>query len=273
MDKFIAERLQVARQAALQAGDVLMRHLGRTSLFEEKGSSVDLVTAADRESEALVYEALTRAFPSDPICREEADGRDGARARRAEIEAADFAWCVDPLDGTTNFVHAVPVFAVSIGLLAKGRPVLGVVHGPAIRETFIGGAGVPATRNFAPIAVSRVSTLSGALIATGFPYDRRARIDALLAALRGVLMSCQGVRRAGAAALDLCNVACGRFDGYYEVGLSPWDSAAGQAIVEAAGGRVTAFDGSPHDLFAARTVASNGLIHDELAKILQTELS
>lgn len=264
----LAERLDAARAIARDAGRILMRHFGHLSGYDEK-SAIDLVSDADRESEDFVAAALARAFPDDLRIQEEAHGKDGARARRPTTDAAAFAWCVDPLDGTTNFVHAYPTFAVSIGLLHHGRPVLGVVHAPALGETYAGGRGIPTTRNGLPIRVSAVRELSRSLLATGFPYDRRERLDALLAIVKRAIMSAHDLRRAGSAALDLCTVAAGRLDGFFEQGLAPWDVVAGQAIVEAAGGLVTGYDGAPHDPYAGHLLATNGSIHAQLQAMVQ----
>lgn len=249
---------------------MLMRHLGRLSGYDEK-SAIDLVTAADRESEAAIAADLTARFPEDRLVLEETDGREGAAAKRSATDAHAFTWCVDPLDGTTNFVHGFPSFAISLGLLHHGEPVLGVVSAPAMDERYLGGVGITPERNGQRIAVSRVPTLSRALLATGFPYDRRTRVDALLRPVRKVLLSAHDLRRCGSAALDLCHVAAGCLDGFFEEGLSPWDTAAGRAIVEAAGGRLSDYHGRPHSLYGPSIVASNGLVHDELLAILESE--
>ncbi len=267
----IVRRLHVARQAAEAAGQVLLRYYGRLEGFEAKANELDLVTIADQESETLVAKLLQASFPTDLILQEESDGRDGAATRQSAIQTAEFAWCVDPLDGTTNFVHGYPAFCVSIGLLHHGLPALGVVHAPARKETFIGGLGVPATLNVHPIHVSRTAALERSLVATGFPYNRRQRLDFLLPRLGRVLSHAHGVRRAGSAALDLCDVACGRLDAFYESSLSPWDLAAGHAIVSAAGGNMSNEAGGPHDVFAGETVASNGLVHDALRALLNAD--
>jgi myo-inositol-1(or 4)-monophosphatase len=263
----IAERLEKGRQFAQLAGGVLMQHLGRLAGYERK-SAIDLVTQADRESEALLAARLGAEYPQDRLVLEEADGAGGAAARHQELTAAPFSWCVDPLDGTTNFVHGFPFFAVSLGLLHFGRPVLGIVHAPALATTWTGGDGIAATENGAPISVSAVDRLAESLLSTGFPYDRRSRIDALLAVVRAALMNAQDLRRAGSAAIDLCYVASGRVEAFFEQGLAPWDVAAGQAIVEAAGGTVTRYDGSPHDPWAREIVGSNGRVHAELGACL-----
>ena len=263
----LSARLKVALRAAEEAGAILMSHLGHLTRIDNK-SPIDLVTVADRDSEARILSELCSAFPDDRVLAEERDGADGAAALAGEVAALPFCWLVDPLDGTTNFAHGYPQFAVSMGLLHYGQPVLGVVLAPARREIFVGGLGVRATCNGRMIRVSKVDALASALLATGFPYDRRERLPQLLHWLGGALMAAHGVRRAGSAALDLCELAAGRLDGYYEVGLAPWDVCAGQAIVAAAGGMVSDFGGGEHDLFGRQVLVSNGLLHLELQRLV-----
>jgi myo-inositol-1(or 4)-monophosphatase len=263
----IALRLPAAVQAADRASEVLLRHYGKLAGFDEK-SPVDLVTIADRESEAVVQDVLRKAFADDRILAEEADGPDGAREIGRTAKDLPWTWVVDPLDGTTNFAHTHVNFCVSIGLLHFGQPVLGVVDAPARGERYVGGLGIPPTCNGTALRVSTVTDLGHALVGTGFPYDRRRRMERILTWLGRVLHRVHDVRRGGSAALDLCELAAGRLDGFYEPGLMPWDLCAGVAILEAAGGRVTGFDGAPHDLFAGWTVASNGRVHDELVGLL-----
>lgn len=271
----IRERIETAREIATSAGDILLTHFGRLPGYDQK-TLKDFVSIADLQSEAYIMGELRRLFPLDAFCGEESDGFEGARRRRAAIEAAEFAWCIDPLDGTTNFVHGYPVFAVSIGLLSGGRPVAGVVHAPTRRETYLGGHGIPAVVLQASakperLRVSGNSTLARSLLTTGFTPERHlpGLCDALLAIFKRALLAAQDVRRSGSAALDLCDIAAGRLEGYFEAGLAPWDVAAGQAILEAAGGRMSRYDGTPLDLFGRETVATNGLIHAELVSILQ----
>jgi myo-inositol-1(or 4)-monophosphatase len=251
-------RIELGLQAARRAGEVLARHHAAPRTFERKGE-VDLVTAADREAEEVLRALLLGAHPGDGFLGEEGG--------RADCESG-WLWIVDPLDGTTNFVHRYPMFAVSIGLVHDGVPAFGCVHAPALGETFHAVRGGGAFLDGRPIGVSAVERVAESLLASGFPYNRREIVDELLARLRRVLMAGHGFRREGAAALDLCWVACGRLDGFWEQGLHAWDVAAGTLIVEEAGGRVTGFDGGPHDLFAGSTVASNGRIHDELRRLL-----
>jgi myo-inositol-1(or 4)-monophosphatase len=265
--EILAARLEVAAGLAREAGALVLDLLGRALVIAEKGP-LDLVTAADRASEAMLLERLRAAYPSDLLLGEESDGKLGARERAAAIRQAPFCWVVDPLDGTTNFAHGYLDFGVSVGLLAWGRPVLGAIAVPARGEIFTGGLGLPAALGGRPIRVSAVASVERALVATGFPYDRRQRMPQLLLWVERILMRTHGLRRSGAATVDLCNLAAGRLEGFFEAGLAPWDLTAGQAIVEAAGGRVTGFDGGEHDVFAANTVASNGLIHEALREVV-----
>jgi len=259
----LQRRLQIALKSARGAGLLIMAHYGQLDEIDEK-SPIDLVTIADRESEAHLLATLRAAFPSDTLLAEERDGHAGVAAARASLPETPWCWVVDPLDGTTNFSHSHPQFAVSIGLLHYGQPVLGVVLAPAREELFVGGVGIPATCNGKPITVSAVPSLSRSLLASGFPYDRRTRIDALLTRVGRALLLAHGFRRGGSAAMDLVEVAAGRLDGFWEESLAPWDVAAGHAIIEAAGGRITSLTGDKHDLFAGSTLASNGRFHDEI---------
>ncbi|MBM4341750.1 MAG: inositol monophosphatase [Deltaproteobacteria bacterium] len=260
-------RLRLAKHLAQGAGELLRRHAGQLTDYDEK-SPIDLVTAADRASEAWILEELRAADLGDTVLAEERDGPEGAAALRDRVRELPWTWAIDPLDGTTNFAHGYPAWCASVGLLYYGRPVIGVVANPPRGEMFVGGAGIPATCNDRPIAVSPVATLSRALVVTGFPYDRRQRLPQLLGWLGAVLATAHCVRRSGSAATDLCDLAMGRSDGFYEIGLKPWDLTAGHAIVQAAGGQLSNFAGKDHDVFAASTVASNGRVHAELVDLL-----
>jgi len=244
---------EVALEAAVGAGDALRGHFGRVRDIQHKGE-VDLVTAADREAEALILRRLASAFPGHRIVAEESGEHPGGD---------DFVWYVDPLDGTTNFVHALPHFAVSIGLVAHGELAVAVVHDPMRQETFHASRGRGSFLNGRRIGASAVRRIEEALVATGFSYDRRAA-SRHLPAFERVLRRAQGIRRAGAAALDLAYVACGRLDGYWESQLKPWDTAAGSLLVSEGGGRVTGHDGAPSGIAHEHIVATNGHLHDEL---------
>lgn len=249
---------EVALEVAVDAGDVLRRHFGRVRDVEHKGE-VDLVTTADREAETLILRRLGSAFPGHRIVAEESGEHPGG---------SDFVWYVDPLDGTTNFVHALPHFAVSIALVAHGELAAAVVHDPMRHETFHASRGRGAFLNGERSGVSAVARVGDALIATGFPYDRRRSAARYLPAFERVLRRAQGVRRAGAAALDLAYVACGRLDAYWESQLKPWDTAAGSLLVREAGGRVTSYDGACPVVAYDDIVATNGRVHEELRALV-----
>jgi myo-inositol-1(or 4)-monophosphatase len=249
---------RVAHRAAARAGALLRSRYRERQEIAYK-SEVDLVTAADRDAEHLIVEAIASAFPTHGIIAEESAARPGSDPYR---------WYIDPLDGTTNFAHGHPHFAVSIALARDDDLVLGLVYDPVREELFTALRGEGARLNGAPIRVSDTPLLDQALLATGFPYDRRQHVAFYLAYVGAALRRAQGVRRVGAAALDLCYVACGRFDGYWEWKLKPWDVAAGRLILEEAGGRVTDFAGGPQPLSGEETAASNGRLHAELLAML-----
>jgi myo-inositol-1(or 4)-monophosphatase len=252
LDRFAA----VARDVIDAAGRELREAIGAQKRIAYK-SAIDLVTDTDHAVEALIVERLGRAFPDHVIVGEE--GSAGGRPLRP---AADqYAWYVDPLDGTTNFAHCHPQFSVSIGLARGAELLLGMVLDPLRRELFAALRGRGATLNGEPIHVSAVQELGQALLATGLPYDRRQQIDFYFAFIKEAVLAAQGIRRAGSAALDLCYLACGRFDAYWEWKLGPWDCAAGVLIVREAGGRVSDLAGAPFDLYGDQILASNGLLH------------
>ncbi len=239
---------QTAFSAARAAGRVHLRRLSRINVTR-KSNAIDLVTEADHESVRAVMGALARAFPDHAILAEESC----ASAQRSEHR-----WIVDPLDGTTNFAHGFPQFCVSIAYERRGRVELAVVFDALKRELFFAGRGRGARLNGRPIRTSAAPALDRALLATGFPYDRRERRNFYLAFWEAFMMRTQGVRRTGSAALDLCYVACGRVDAFWEFGLRPWDVAAGALIVSEAGGRVSNMDGSRLDIDGRNILASNG---------------
>jgi myo-inositol-1(or 4)-monophosphatase len=248
-----------AMAAARVAGQFLLERFGTALEIRHKGE-VDLVTEADEGSERLIVEALRSRFPRDRILAEEGGG--------AERGDEALLWIVDPLDGTTNFAHGYPVFAVSIALEVDGEVVLGVVFAPALNELFVAEQGQGAFLNERPIHVSTTAELGQSLVCTGFPYDRSAAAAALPSFNRMVLKA-QGVRRDGAAAVDLCYVAMGRFDGFWERELQPWDVAAGALVLTEAGGKLTDYRGEPFDIRAHEVAASNGVIHAEFLDTLK----
>lgn len=254
--------LDIATEAALSAGALLEQFWGKLTLVEEKGRPGDLVTEADKAAEEEVLRVLGRHLPPDHSILAEESGQTGDRD-------STYLWAIDPLDGTTNYAHQYPFCAVSIGLLIDGKPSLGVIYNPILRELFRAATGLGATHNRRPIRVSTTATLAESLLVTGFAYDRRETPDNNYAEFCHFTHLTQGVRRGGSASVDLAYVACGRLDGYWERGLSPWDMAAGVVLVEEAGGRVSAYDGSAFDIRSGRILASNGRIHTAMQKVLQ----
>jgi myo-inositol-1(or 4)-monophosphatase len=252
--------LDIATEAALDAGAIVQSYWGNLNAIEEKGRSGDLVTAADKASEKAILEVLRRHVPEHGILAEES-GKLGD-------STSQYLWAIDPLDGTTNFAHQYPPFGVSIGLLIDGIPQVGVVFDPFHNELFRAAQGLGATRNRQPIRVSETVELRNSLLVTGFAYDRRETPDNNYAEFCHLTHLTQGVRRSGSASIDLCYVSCGRLDGYWERGLSPWDLAAGVVILSEAGGKITAYDGSPWKIESGRILATNGKLHESLSQAL-----
>lgn len=248
--------VEAAVEIAQEAGKILVEELSRPLDIKYKGDEVDLVTQADKRSERLIVERLTKYFPEHAIAAEEGTGHESA-------SASEFRWHVDPLDGTTNFAHGYPCFCVSIAL-AKGDTVLaGAVFNPFYQELFAAARGEGATFNGKKIHVSKNATLSTSLLCTGFPVRNRKASPNLQYYGEFTQLS-HGVRRDGSAALDLASVACGRFEGFWEFGLQKWDTAAGVLLIEEAGGKVSDFAGKPYQLGGPVILATNGLIHEEM---------
>jgi myo-inositol-1(or 4)-monophosphatase len=260
-DNQLQNFLEIATEAALAAGSVLQSFCGKLENIQEKGRSGDLVTEADKASEAVILEILSRHVPDHGILAEESGKLGDASSK--------YLWAIDPLDGTTNYAHQYPFWAVSIGLLIEGIPQIGVIFDPFHNELFRAGKGMGATRNRRPIEVSQICELNKSLLVTGFAYDRRETTDNNYAEFCHLTHLTQGVRRSGSASLDLAHVACGRVDGYWERGLAPWDVAAGVLIVSEAGGQVTAYDKGGFEINSGRVLATNGRIHAELSGELQ----
>lgn len=257
----LAGNLRIAAQAALDAGHILKDLYHKPHQIRYKGE-IDLVTEADVASERCILDLLAARDPKSMLLSEESHAAYGDVPQQP-------VWIIDPLDGTTNFAHGFPWFAVSIAYAEKGKSQVGVIYAPLQDELFIACRGHGAWMNGEKIMVSASDKLLTSLLGTGFPYDIKEKSDEVLSALRKFLGNCQGVRRAGAAALDLACVACGRLDGFWEIQLKPWDTAAGLLLVEEAGGRVTDFRGQTYTPFVPEIAASNGLIHDELTALLQ----
>jgi myo-inositol-1(or 4)-monophosphatase len=253
--------LGVAEEIARDAGRLLLERVGRPLEVRKKGEA-DLVTEADRASEALILRRLRDAFPSHAILSEEAGGA-------ARSTGATPLWVVDPLDGTTNYAHGLPIWSVSIACLIRGQPVVGVVFDPSRAECFSAMRGGGAHLAGRPIRVSSEGTLSEAFLVTGFPYDVRTDSVDNLDHFARFIKASRAVRRLGSAAIDLAYVACGRFDGFWEMKIEVWDMAAGSLIVEEAGGVVRDFAGGPFAPFGREIVAANEALAREMVQILR----
>jgi len=254
---------EFALNLAHQSGVILKHFWGNVHDIQNKNVIGDLVTEADKESERCMIGLLQQEFPDHGILAEESGKR--------QTSNASFLWIIDPLDGTTNYAHRYPFIAVSIALLYQGIPVVGVVYNPILNELFQATSGQGALLNGKKISVSHVRTLEQSLLVSGFAYDRRETEDNNYAEFCHLTNLTQGVRRGGSAALDLAFVADGRCDGYWERGIQPWDIAAGVLIVQEAGGKVSAYDGSPLDLYSGRILATNGHLHKALSHELTSQ--
>ena len=252
------KEFDIAGTAARAAGAVLKERFGKAHEIVKKGA-IDLVTEADLAAETTILEILQSHFPQDNILSEEAGDQDIVSSR---------TWIVDPLDGTTNFAHGFPFFAVSIALEEAEEILLGVVYCPILEEFFHARLGKGAFLNDRPIHVSRASELGESLMATGFPYDIRERACRIFDRFQRMVVSSQGIRRAGAAAIDLCYVAAGKLDGFWEEDLKPWDTAAGALIVQEAGGTLSNFEGESYNPYMKSVVAGNPVIQREIVKML-----
>jgi myo-inositol-1(or 4)-monophosphatase len=251
--------LNFAIRVAQDAGRLLRDRLGTTFDISHKGA-INIVTDVDLASEKLIREAIATHYPSHQVLAEEGG--------LAETNS-EYRWVVDPLDGTTNYAHGYPVFAVSIALEYQGETVLGVVYDPMREELFAAERGSGAVLNNRPIRVSTTETLIRSMLSTGFPYDIKTSSLTNLDHWANFAMNAQALRRDGAASIDLCYIACGRYDGFWELNLSPWDTAAGALIVMEAGGRVTDFWGAEFSNYKPEIVASNGLIHAQMIEVIE----
>ena len=259
MDNF-REQLKIAEQAAKEAGNYLMKVLPEKRDIDKKGV-VDLVTEADCQAEKLIHEIITQAYPNDRFLAEE-----GTKSE----SKSDLIWIVDPLDGTVNYAHRYPVFCVSIALVKNGKPRVACIYNPNLDECFTAIKGNGAFLNNESINVSKNDQLIDSLLATGFPYDiRESDDDNLNNFVQFYKKGAQAVRRAGSAALDLAYTACGRFDGFWEFKLKPWDIAAGILLVQEAGGMVTDFEDGEVDLFKGEILAANIEIHRLMMEVLE----
>jgi len=254
--------LNFAIQTARDAGRLLAERFGRNLRISNKGE-LDLVTESDLASERLIIDRIKTHYPRHTILAEES----GTSPPAGEGAQSDWRWIIDPLDGTTNYAHGYPCFCVSMGLERNGTLELGVIYDPLRDEVFAAERGQGAALNGKRIHVSPTPSLASALLCTGFPYDVRERSQ-FARHFTNFIMNAQGVRRDGAAALDLAYVAAGRFDGFWEEGLKPWDVAAGILLIEEAGGRVSDYHNGPLDIFTPPILATNGLIHEQMMRVL-----
>jgi len=257
MDLELVKRVGIA--AAYKAGAILRSHLGRLSGINKKGD-IDLVTEADIGSEKVIIEIILNSFPEHSILAEESGFNKGK---------ADYEWIVDPLDGTTNFTHQLGMFSISIAFALQGNIVLGIVFNPATEELFTAVKGKGAELNSRPIKVSGSKSVSESLLVTGFPYDFKNIVDSLMIRFSNCLKASLGVRRLGSAALDLCFVACGRFDAFWEQNLKPWDTSAGVLIASEAGAVITDFSNEMFTIDKKEILVTNGKIHDEMLNLLE----
>ncbi|MBS4167778.1 inositol monophosphatase family protein [Parachlamydia sp. AcF125] len=252
--------LKTATLAAINGGKILKKYWKNVKQIEDKSTAGDLVTEADKESEKIILQLIKEKYPSHSILAEE--------STKMPLPCADFLWVVDPLDGTVNYAHQNPLFAISIALLYQNEVIAGVVFNPLYHELFQAAKGIGATLNGERITVSPTKTLDKSLLSTGFAYDRRTTDDTNYPEFCHLSNLTHGVRRFGAASLDLAFVAAGRFDGYWERGLKPWDMAAGALLVQEAGGKVSAYDETPLDLQTGKILATNGKLHHALSQEL-----
>ena len=253
--------LATAVEIVLRAGDIQAARSASGFKIDKKGK-LDLVTEVDIECERMCRAVLKERFPDHDILAEEFGGSGDGRA------PSRFRWVFDPLDGTTNYAHGLPIFCASLGLEIDGRAEVGAIYDTSRKELFTAERGEGAFLNGTAMHVSSTSDLVDALLVTGFPYDVHSRHEDLVELFAAFLSRAQAVRRLGSAALDLCYIAAGRFDGFWEQFLKPWDVAAGALILEEAGGRITGMDGSPFDIGSGHLMASNGAIHDLLLEVI-----
>jgi myo-inositol-1(or 4)-monophosphatase len=256
IDNFI----RVGMEAAREAGRLILERFNTDFAVTQKGA-INLVTEVDLAAEELIVGHIRKTFPSHSILAEE---------RHSNAPRDSIRWIIDPLDGTTNFAHGYPVFSVSIGLEIDGELEWGAVYDPVRNELYTARRGQGAFCNDVSLCVSKVESLESSLLATGFPYDIRAGKQTNLDNFCAFALRSHGVRRSGSAALDLCNVAAGRLDGFWDLKLNPWDCAAGYLMVRESGGKVTNFHGLPGSIYDREVIASNGLIHNQMLAVLET---
>lgn len=254
--------LRTAIDAAVAAGKFLKQNVGKVRDIQVKaGQEKNLVTEIDKRAEAMIIESLRQHFPKHDILAEESGTEHGS--------TSPYKWVIDPLDGTTNFTHGFPVFCVSIGLEHNGELVVGVIYDPNFDELFTAEKGRGAFLNGKKMTVSKTTNLAQSLLVTGFPYNITENPNQTVERFVRFLYKAQAVRRMGSAAIDLAYTAAGRYDGFWEGMLNPWDMAAGVLLVEEAGGKVTGFNGGPVSIYEKHIVATNGLVHQEMLEVVR----
>ena len=260
------ERIKrIGTRAALSAGEIIKACIGHAEVH--KKGDIDLVTEADTKAEAIILDTIRTAFPDHAILSEES----GLECHRSLGGADDPKWIIDPLDGTTNFSHQLPIFSVSIAYSENGETKVGIVYCPVGDSLFTAIKGEGAFLNGTPMSVSQKDSVKESLLVTGFPYRFDNGFDELMERLGKCLKASQGIRRLGSAAVDLCYVAAGYFDGYWEKGIHPWDIAAGALIAMEAGARVTDFSGKRHSYLHDEILATNGIIHEDMLSLLKID--
>ncbi|MFA5793150.1 MAG: inositol monophosphatase family protein [Candidatus Gracilibacteria bacterium] len=254
--------LQIAKKLAYDAGKLALKYQQKGfSVYTKGDNPLNLVTDADRACEELIIKTIKSNFPDHSILSEESGAFEGG---------GEYKWIIDPIDGTSNFAHGLPLFAISIAVIHKGKPIIGVVEVPGLNETFWAQQGKGAFLNNKKIEVSKTGNIASGLFTTGFSYDRKSpRYAKNMSLFDAFYTVSHGVRRIGTAALDLCFVASGRYEGFWEYDLEPWDVAAGKIILEEAGGTVTNMDGSPFNPKLKNVLASNGILHSEMLRIIR----
>jgi myo-inositol-1(or 4)-monophosphatase len=261
--KEIEDLTQTAIHAARLGGAILQDYAKKGFTIHSKGQAINLVTEADLQSEEAIIQSIRSKFPEHQILSEEQGLQD--------IPQHPIKWIIDPLDGTINFAHGFPMYNVSIGVEYQGTCMIGVIYDPTRDELFLGQQGRGATLNGTRIQVSTTPKLAEALLVTGFAYDIHTATDNNLKEFCAFTLRARGMRRTGTAAIDLCYIACGRLDGFWELQLNPWDTAAGKVIVEEAGGKITNYAGEPYSIYGKTILATNGLIHQEMVEVLHTQ--
>lgn len=253
--------LKSAEKAAREAGKIILSNLGKVKHISFKSSETNLVTEIDKKSEQLIIDILLNDFPDFDVLAEESGG--------LSTKNSEYMWVIDPLDGTTNFAHGLPIFSISIGLLKGNEVIAGVVYDPTRDHLFYAEKGKGAFLNGKKLSVSKTKEIKKSLLVTGFPYNVEENPDHCIERFVTMLKNSRAVRRLGSAALDFAYVASGIFDGFWEVKLNPWDIAAGLLLVKEAGGKITNFNGQEIDIFNPQVLATNGLIHEQVIKLIE----